>query len=114
MLQPGNKILISHRRMFKDDAPRFFVGEVLNYDSGVVKLKGFSFSWDYTDGNLVRKNQSRIKIVSLSAGTVFAYQLPDETNVSEARFESKLGTTMLTDGTGLNMDMAEWPRQGVS
>ena len=114
MLQPGNKVLIAHRRMFKDDSPRFFVGEVLCYDSGVVKLNGFSFSWDYTDGNLVKKNQARIKIVSLSAGTVFAYQLPDETNVDEVRFESKFGTTMLTDGTGLDMDMAEWQRQGVS
>ena len=70
MLIKGDKILISHRRLFKDDAPRFFVGEVVAYDTGIVKLKGFSFAWDYTGGSFVKKDEPRIKIVSLSAGSV--------------------------------------------
>ena len=112
MLIKGDKILISHRRLFKDDAPRFFVGEVVAYDSGIVKLKGFSFSWDYTGGSFVKKDEPRIKIVSLSAGNVFAYQLPEDTFVGKTEFVNRRGTTMLTDGASLDMDMAEWPTGG--
>ncbi len=112
MLQAGNKLLISHRRLFKEDEPRFFVGEVLDYDTGLVKIRGLTFVWDITGGKFIKKDQFQIKFVSLMSGTVFAYQLPDETNVANVRFESQMGTMKMVDGSGLDMDMAQWPHQG--
>ena len=112
MLTAGNKVLISHRRLFQNDDPRYFLGEVIEYDAGIVKLGGFSFVWDMTGGRYIKKPQPRVKLVSLSAGTVFAYQLPDETEVGTAEFVTQVGSTKLVDNSGLEIDMAEWPSQG--
>ena len=65
MLTAGNKVLISHRRLFKNDEPRYFLGEVTAYEAGIVKLNGFSFVWDMTGGKFIKKNQrpfSRFRI----------------------------------------------------
>ena len=46
MLERGNKRLIVHRRLFEKDTPRFFIGEVEAYESGILKVKGFTFVKD--------------------------------------------------------------------
>ncbi|NIL95974.1 MAG: hypothetical protein GTO53_01720 [Planctomycetales bacterium] len=112
MLEPGNKILIAHRRLFEKDEPRFFVGEVLDYQAGIVKVSGYSFVREITSGKLLRKDDPRIKLVSITSGTMLLYQLPDDTEVSAVSFESHDSDTILTDGKHVTMNMSERPHSG--
>lgn len=112
ILEPGNKLLIAHRRLFDKDEPRFFVGEVLAYDAGTVKITGHSFVREMTSGKVLRKEDPRIKLISIASGTCLLYQLPDETDVHAVAFESQDGETTLTDGKHIKMNMSELPHSG--
>lgn len=51
-LNQGEKLLIVHRRLFENDTPRLFVGEVLIYEAGIVKVKRYTFVKDLFNGNM--------------------------------------------------------------
>ena len=83
ILEPGNKILISHRRLFDADEPRYFIGEVVAYEADIVKVAGYSFVRDVVSGRVLRKDDKRTKLASLASGALLMYQLPDETDVDQ-------------------------------
>ena len=87
ILESGNKVLVAHRRLFRDEDRRFFVGEVLAYEAGIAKLHGYSFVIDTVRGLGLRKRDPRITLISLQAGTLITYQLPDDTDLETAKFE---------------------------
>jgi hypothetical protein len=48
LLSNGAKFLVTHRRLFAEDNPRFFVGTVDMYADGIAKLSGFTWTRDST------------------------------------------------------------------
>jgi hypothetical protein len=44
LLEPEDKVLVVHRRLFEGDHQRFFVGIVENYEEGIAKVSGFRSS----------------------------------------------------------------------
>ena len=73
LLQPDDKLLVVHRRLFERDGSRFFVGRVDGYESGIVRLTGFTFVRDPIGGAVSRKSDPRTKLFSLSSGTLLVY-----------------------------------------
>ena len=112
ILKPGDKVFITHRRMFSKDEARFFVGEVIAYDAGIMKVGGFSFVKDYSSGTVVRKDEPRIKILSIVSNAFLIYEIPASSNIEAVQFKDVNGTQMLTDGENLQMNVSERPRQG--
>ena len=109
MLTKGDKILISHRGLFERDEPRYFVGRVQAYESGIVKVTGFTFVRDVSSGQVMGKKDRRTKLVSLSSGTLIVYQLPEHTDIDLVEFVTDDGKQTVTDGKQLNMNLAELP-----
>ncbi|MCA9460803.1 MAG: hypothetical protein KC563_01070 [Nitrospira sp.] len=108
MLERGDKLLIVHRRLFEKDTPRFFVGEVEAYESGMVKVKGFTFVKDVFSGNFKKKIELRIKIFSMLSGTFLVYQLPNILRLDSVTFHlDDTGGMILTDDGGFSMDVSE-------
>lgn len=112
ILGRGAIIFASHRRLFEADIPRYFVGQVLESNEAIIKVRGYSFVRDQGTGRLIRKNDLRTKIVSVLAGTHLLYELPDSVLVESLRLESEEGFLFLSDGHGFRMDLAELPRDG--
>jgi hypothetical protein len=112
ILNEGNKVLIVHRRLFEHDEPRYFVGQVVAYDNGIVKTAGYSFVRDIMAGTVIRKDDPRTKVISLASGSFLVYQLPDETEVSEVVFQATNDQVVLTDGGSVQMNMSEFPHRG--
>jgi hypothetical protein len=108
VLKAGDKVLVAHRRLFDGDESRFFVGRVDAYEAGVVRVTGHSFVRDRVVGRLIAKAGDRTKLLSLSSGTLIAYQLPDSTSLDTVQFVSEGLRLWLTDGNGLTMDLAEF------
>lgn len=113
MLEIGNKVLIAHRRLYEKDESRYFVGEVLDYSDGVVKVKGYTFVRDLISGNFLRKRDPRTKIASILSGTMIFYMLPSETEIDSVHFEFNDSELDLVDAKGLKMNMTEQPHRGV-
>ena len=108
MLELGEKLLIVHRRLFEKDAPRFFVGEVQEYEQGIVKVKGYTFVKDLFSGNMKRKSDLRTKVMSIVSGALIVYQLPIVVLLDSVTFNlDQDGGLVLTDGGGFSMDMSE-------
>jgi hypothetical protein len=112
LLERGDVVLVAHRRLFQGDEPRYFIGEVLGYDAGVVKLSGRSYARDLVSGELVEKAEERTKLVALASGTVLVYQLPGSVMRERLTFHNEDGETWLQDGEGFRMNLTEEPRGG--
>ena len=109
LLEPGDKVLLVHRRLFDSDTGRHFVGLVEAYDAGVGKVSGWTFVRG--DSGFVRKLQKRMKIMSLASDGVLGYQLPADVNLESLHFVDRGGgVVVLTDGESFEFDMTERPR----
>jgi hypothetical protein len=109
LLKRGDKVLLVHRRLFDSDTGRHFVGAVEAYDSGVVKVAGWTFVRG--DAGFLKKPQKRMKIMSRASDGVLGFELPAEVNLEALHFlDHGGGRVVLTDGAGFEFDMTERPR----
>lgn len=107
LLETGAKILACHRRLFTEDTPRFFLGTVLAYEAGLLKVSGVTWTRDASRG-FHKKQDPRTKMISLHAGTVIVYELPHEVDIGSLRMEQPSGTEIiLTDDGKFKMDLSE-------
>jgi len=108
ILQPGSKVLIVHRRLFREDQPRYFVGQIEEYENGIVSVTGFTWIRDPFKGTLLKKQDLRTKIVSLSSGTFLVYRLATDVDLTQLTIESDgCSNVCLTDGRELSIDLTE-------
>lgn len=107
VLKPKDKVLIVHRRLFEKDSPRFFAGTVEEYEAGLVKVTGFSFSPDLNTGQAHIKNDPRTKIVAVASGTMLVYVLTGDPHIEALHFVHTGSKIKLTDGSGFQMDLSE-------
>ena len=112
LLKKGDKILIAHRRLFEHDEVRFFLGEMDDYEVGIVKVRGHSFVHDKTSGSFIKKTDTQVKILSLSSGTLLVYQLPEPVVIDALRFEITNLHLSLTDGKEFTMNLTEHTHGG--
>ena len=108
ILAQGDNILVSHRRLFPQDQPRFFVATVEKCEAEIVMASGYSWVRDAFSGSYERKSDRRTKVLSLASGGVLVYRLPETVNVAELRIEP-VGDCgqVLADGSGFRMDLSE-------
>jgi len=108
ILEKGDKIFAAHRRLFADDLPRFFTGEVDEMQGGIVVAVGYSWLRDVIEARMVRKNDVRTKILSLDSGTLIVYRLPREVELAALKLDVGIGSqVVLTDGGAFHMDISE-------
>ena len=107
ILELGQKVFISHRRLFRTDAPRYFVGVVDAYENGILRATGLSwFTPDF--GTLpVRKPDPRTKILSISSGNLIVYSLPIGVSIENLNFEYSNDRLCLVEPGVFKMDCNE-------
>ena len=108
LLRSGDKLLISHRRLFRDDVSRHFVGSIDACDGSIVQLTGVTFLRKALGGDYVRKPGVRTKILSLATGSLIVYKLPEDIQVENLQLEKRgeLGV-FLVDGHNFEMNLSE-------
>jgi len=107
MLNPGDKLLIAHRRLFEEDQPRFFVGQVVAYEAGIAKVSGHAWVKERVRGDFARKPDERVKFVPLGSGSVMAYQLPGQVDLARLVLRTTKHGMALTDDAGFSMDLTD-------
>ncbi len=112
LVEIGDTVLVSHRRMFQHDESRFFVGQIIACDHELLKLEGYTFVRDLSSGMVIRKDEKRIKLLSLdSAGYIF-YQIPGQIDVGQIRVANESGEVILMAGSKVLMNLAERSHSG--
>ena len=108
ILDEGDKVLIVHRRLFAEDAARYFVGVVDGYENGITKASGFTWVREQFGGNFYGKKGLTTKIFSLASGTLIVYRLPQSVDPVKVIFEnSNNGSSWITNGAEFRMDISE-------
>jgi hypothetical protein len=112
ILENGDVVLVSTRRMFERDETRFFLGRTLASDGPLVKIEGFTFVRDLSNGHIVKKAEKRVKILSLSSSGYIVYQLPNVVDLEAVAIESCNGDAFLVDGSRRLLNLAERTHSG--
>lgn len=107
IINKNDKMLISHRRLFKEDASRFFTGIVEAYQDGLVRLSGYSWQHSMIQSEVVKKEDKRTKIISLSSGMFICYQLPFTVEMEQLHLTYQKQGYSLSDGKDFTMDLTE-------
>lgn len=107
-MRNGDKLLVSHRRLFSEDLPRFFLGTVEDYEDGVASVLGHSWVRDVLKGEFLRKDDQRNKIVSLTSGNLIIYKLPRSVDLDAITIQYGPNQEQhLTDGAEFRMDITD-------
>jgi hypothetical protein len=112
LLDVGDTVLVSHRRMFQHDESRFFVGKLIGSDHELLKLQGYTFVRDLSSGKIIRKDEMRIKLLSLASPGYIYYQIAGEVDVENLSIDCTAGEETLTDGRRVLMNLAERSHSG--
>ncbi len=107
LFEPNAKILVAHRRLFKEDSDRLFFGELLVFEDGIAKVRGRTFLPDPFRGGYQCKDEVRIKMVAVASGSVMVYELPASVQLENLRVETQGIFTRITDGAGFYLDLTE-------
>ena len=108
ILKAGSNVLVVHRRLFDEDHPRFFLGQVEDYEEGIARITGYSFGRHESNQNIVRKPDIRTKIVPVRSGTLLIYCLPDEVSVENTAFTATGTGLCLTCPPAFSLNLSEW------
>jgi hypothetical protein len=108
IIEKGSKLLVVHRRLFELDEPRLFLGTVEEYDGGLAKITGYTWFRSPLDDTPTQKEGMRTKIISLAAGTLLIYSLPEEIDLESAKFDvSNDGRLLLRADPNYVLDLSE-------
>ncbi len=112
MLDSGDTILVSHRRLFDGDEPRFFIGRTIACEGPLFKAEGYSFVRDLATGHIVKKPEKRIKLMSIASPGQMVYQLPNDIDMDSIDVVSRNADAMLVAGPRIIMNLSEHTRGG--
>ena len=107
ILENGNNVLISHRRLFDGDEARYFVGRSIVCEGSLIKAEGYSFVRDLSNGHIIKKQEKRIKVFSLASPGQMVYQLPGEIELENLDIISRNSEAMLVAGATQIMNLSE-------
>jgi hypothetical protein len=108
MLKAGDNLLVVHRRLFRDDGGRYFIGTVDEYEHGIVRITGLSFIRNDYNGDFVSKKGFMTKIFSISSGTLITYVIPSNIELKDLSFEHKnKGEVWVVGPDGFRLNLTE-------
>lgn len=107
LIDQGDIILVSHRRMFERDESRFFLGRTIASEGPLLKAEGYSFVRDLSNGMIIKKQEKRIKLVSLDSPGHIVYQLPGGIDVDAVGIESGNGDAYMVEGKKRLLNLSE-------
>ena len=107
ILNDGDVVLVSNRRMYERDESRFFLGRTIASEGPLLKVEGFTFVRDMSCGLIVKKDELRTKLVSLDSPGFIVYQLPGDIDIEKADIRGGNGDSILFDGSREVMNLSE-------
>jgi hypothetical protein len=107
ILETGDVVLVSSRRLFEREESRFFLGRTVASEGSLLKIEGFTFVRDLSNGQIVKKEEKRVKVISLDCSGYIVYQLPGDITLDKVDIESGNGDAFLVEGNRRLLNLSE-------
>lgn len=107
ILAKGEKVHIIHRRALEHEPHRHFIGEVDDYQSGVVRVVGYIYTVDREIGSFIRRPGKRIRIISVASGDTFVNVIPDTVDLENITYQQEKKAIRVSDGSDWFLDISE-------
>ena len=108
LLDEGDKILASVRRLYEAEYPRFFVGVVEAASETVARVLGSVYIWDPYRNAVVPREGRRCKLIHFASPTFIVHALDRATDLDAISFKADTnGRIWLTEGDRPIMEIAE-------
>lgn len=109
MLEKGEKVFVITRRLFDGDRLRQFVGEVIKSSASVIKVRGYVFVHDDFTNEIVRREEIRTRIVSLTDAVNIILVIPKEVILENVQYEiNDMNQRILTDKDSFSLNLNEF------
>lgn len=109
ILKPGEKIHIVTRRLFEGDVRRHFAGEVKDANERTARLEGYVFVFDSGRNEFVRKNEKRIKLVTIGDSGYVMNVIPENVLIEDLDYVTTADNKLIvSDGKDFSLDVNEF------
>lgn len=108
LIDEGDKVLASVRRLYESEYPRFFVGVVEAATETVIRVHGSVYVWDPYRNAVVARDGRRRKLIPFSSPHFIVHALDRDVDLDNLSFKADTnGRIWLTDGDKPIMELAE-------
>jgi len=109
ILQKGEKVHIITRRNFETDVRRHFLGEVIDCVRDLIRVSGYSYVFDNSRNEYLKRNDLRVKIFGLGDSNIITNVLPQDALLENVVYTvSKDKRLVVTDGKTFSLDINEF------
>jgi hypothetical protein len=106
-IREGDRIVVIEKRLFRDDNTRIFVAIIEEFDSEVLRARGFGYHVSpYEVGGTERRGEERVRVISLTSGDII-FMLPRDQDISRLQLKRSPKSMNLTDGA-FSMDLSDF------
>ncbi len=108
IVKTGEKLHVIVRRRFEEDIRRHFVGLVTEQEGAAVRSEGYSFIYNRSKNEFVKKPEKRFGIFDLASSGYVVNILPDDVILEDLSYKmTEHGFLVLSDGKGYSLDINE-------
>ncbi|MGB7061488.1 MAG: hypothetical protein WBF13_03945 [Candidatus Zixiibacteriota bacterium] len=109
VLEQGDKIHVMTRRRFEEDLRRHFVGEIQAAIDTAVRVVGYTFVFDGTVNEFVKRPEIRVRVFGLADSGNIINVLTRTVDIKKVYYgQSKDKRLILTDGESFSLDINEF------
>ena len=108
ILNKGEKLHVIHRRAYKEDQHRHFIGIVEEFDGGLARVTGHVYTVDTTQFIFVRRPELRTRIISLVSGDLLVNIIPHIVELDKIVYLQEKKAVRITDGSDWHLDISEF------
>ncbi|MGE3164746.1 MAG: hypothetical protein AB7O52_07565 [Planctomycetota bacterium] len=107
ILEKDDKIVASYRRLFPDDAARLFVGVIKDYDGGVARAAGYSWTWDPAQCMYRKDRTTHTQLIPVSSHGLIVMQVDRSLDLDALEVKSDPNeNAVLTDGLRFELELS--------
>ncbi len=104
----NEKVHIIEKRLFVDDVRRHFVGEVKAYSDNAVRVVGYTWVYNSTEGRYKKRTGRRERIIILG-DRIIINVIPKETIIEDVSYVvDKNSRLFITDNRNFQLDISEF------
>ncbi len=108
VLKQGEKLHVIHRRFYKDDQHRHFIGLVEEFNGTLARVVGHVYTVDTTQFIFVRRPEVRTRIISLVGGDLLVNIIPANVDLAKIVYKQEKKAVRITDGSDWHLDISEF------
>ncbi|HZL99885.1 MAG TPA: hypothetical protein VFD43_06500 [Planctomycetota bacterium] len=108
LLDEGDKVLATMRRLYESEYPRFFLGVVEAASETAARILGAVHVWDPYRNAVVPREGRRRKLIAFASSNYILHMLDRELDLESVRFSADTnGRIWVLDGDKPFMELAE-------